>query len=167
MPNIIVNCIAFEDNDGAPDDAVYIGTDIGVFYRDANLGDWIPFGNWLPTVPVFDLEINHSADLITAGTFGRGIWRSQTYGDCVPSWSLSGEGAAGYSYYQASNYITSSRQYTEGVGQEAYFKAANSVTLTTGFNVAGGSRFRAWNGPCGNGIPSNPEPVEKPDVFPE
>ena len=167
LPNIIVNCIAFEDNDGSPDDAVYIGTDIGVFYRDANLGDWIPFGNWLPTVPVFDLEINHSADLITAGTFGRGIWRSQTYGDCVPSWSLSGEGAAGYSYYQASDYITSSRQFTQGAGQESYFKAGTRVVLTTGFNVAGGSRFRAWNAPCGSGIPQNPQTVETPDVFPE
>ena len=88
LPNIIVNCIAFEDNNGAPDDAVYIGTDIGVFYRDSNLGGWIPFGNWLPTVPVFDLEIHQTSNLITAGTYGRGLWRSSTYTDCGPSWTL-------------------------------------------------------------------------------
>ena len=82
---------------------------------------------------------------------------------------LSGAGAAGYSYYQASDYINSSRQFNEGVGQEGYFKAANKVTLTTGFNVAGGSKFRAWNAPCGVGIPENENQdiVEKPDVYEE
>ena len=169
LPNIIVNCIAFEDNNGAPDDAVYIGTDIGVFYRDANLGDWIPFGNWLPTVPVFDLEINEASSIITAGTFGRGLWRSSTYTDCQPNWTLVGQGASGYSYYQASDYINSSRQFTQGVGQEGYFKAANKITLTTGFNTAGGSEFKAWIGPCGPGIPENENQanVLTEDVFPD
>ncbi|MCF8369439.1 MAG: hypothetical protein K9G76_10390 [Bacteroidales bacterium] len=167
LPNIIVNCIAFEDNNGAPDDAVYIGTDIGVFYRDLNLGEWIPFGNWLPTVPVFDLEIHQTAELITAGTYGRGLWRSSTYTDCTTSWTLAGTAAAGYSYYQASDYITSYRVFDQGVGQEGYFKAANKVTLTTGFQVTGGSKFRAWNAPCGAGIPENENQVniETPDVY--
>ena len=170
LPNVIVNCIAFEDNNGSPDDAVYVGTDIGVFYRDATLPDWIPFGNWLPTVPVFDLEINNTSDLITAGTFGRGLWRSSTYGDCIPNWLLSGTGAPGFSYYQASDFITSSRLFNQGVGQESHFKAANKVTLTMGFNVAGGSTFRAWTAPCGMGIPANngvKVNIETPDVFPE
>jgi len=170
LPNIIVNCIAFEDNNGSPDDAVYIGTDVGVFYRDTNLDEWVPFKNWLPTVPVFDLEINNTSELITAGTFGRGLWRSQTYGDCVPSWLLSGTGGPGYSYYQASNSITSSRLFNQGVGQEGNFKAGNKVVLTTGFNVAGGSTFRAWNDACGLGIPGNGDQglfVETPDVFPK
>ena len=75
----------------------------------------------------------------------------------------------GYSYYQASDFINSSRLFNKGFGQEGYFKAANKVTLTTGFNVAGGSKFRAWNAPCGVGIPENEnqEIVETPDVCEE
>lgn len=169
LPNIIVNCIAFEDNNGVPDDAVYIGTDVGVLYRDANLGDWTPFGNWLPNVPVFDLEINNTSELITAATFGRGLWRSPTYTDCGPGWILSGTASPGYSYYQASDYITSTRVFNQGIGQEGNFKAGNQVVLQQGFQVTGGSIFRAWNGPCGTGILGNesPEFVETPDVFPE
>ena len=160
LPNTVVNCIETDNN--GPDDAIYIGTDIGVFYRDANLGDWVPFSNWLPVVLVFDLEINEASNVITAGTYGRGLWRSATYTDCQASWFLSGQGASGYSYYQASNYISSSRQFTEGVGQEGIFKAATQITLTTDFNVAGGSEFKAMLGPCGGGIPESegtPGPV--------
>jgi hypothetical protein len=153
LPNIVVNCIAFEDNDGSPDDAVYIGTDVGVFYRDATLGDWIPFSNWLPTVPVFDLEIHQANELITAGTYGRGLWRSSTYTACQPVWSLGGEAAAGYSYYQASDSIYSSRTVTQGLGQELIFKAGNQIRLITGFEVSGGSEFKGFLGPCGAGIP--------------
>jgi hypothetical protein len=151
LPNTVVNCIESAAN--GPDDGTYIGTDIGVFYRDAALGDWVPFSNWLPTAMVFDLEINETSNVITAGTYGRGLWRSSTYTSCDPNWSLCCTAAAGYSYYQASDYITSSRVFNMGVGQEGIFKAANKITLTTGFNVAGGSEFKAILGPCGAGVP--------------
>ncbi len=135
LPNVPVNCIAYEDNNGSPNDALYIGTDIGVFYRDDVLGDWVPFSNWLPVVPVFDLEINEVANLVRAGTHGRGLWTSSTYTSCQASWNLSNAAAPGYSYYQASDFITSSRTAGAGIGQELYFKAADRVILTTGFNV--------------------------------
>jgi hypothetical protein len=151
LPNTVVNCI--ETSDLGSDDAIYIGTDIGVFYRDAVLGDWMPFTNWLPTVMVFDLEINDAYAIITAGTYGRGLWRSSTYTDCSTFWSLSAEGNAGYSYYQASDYITATRTFTKGVGQQGIFKAANNITLAAGFRVQGGSQFKAVLGPCGAGVP--------------
>jgi photosystem II stability/assembly factor-like uncharacterized protein len=153
LPNIIVNCIAYEDRNASPDDAIYIGTDVGVFYRNNTLGDWLPFSNWLPTVPVFDLEVNESANVITAGTYGRGLWRSSTYTTCDPGWNLCCEAHQGYSYYQASDSIRSSRYYTKGVGQTGIYKAGNKVRLITGFNVAGGSEFKAYLGSCGAGIP--------------
>ncbi|MCB2219862.1 MAG: hypothetical protein KQI35_05645 [Bacteroidetes bacterium] len=155
LPNIIVNCIAYEDTDGSPDDAIYIGTDIGVFYRDNNLNDWIPFSNWLPTVPVLDLEINEATNQITAGTFGRGLWRSTTYTSCETGWTLGGLAPIGYSYYQASDWINSTRVYNQGVGQEGYFKAGNEIHLLPGFRAINGSKFKAYLGPCGAGIPDN------------
>jgi hypothetical protein len=153
LPNIIMNCIAYEDTEGNPDDALYIGTDVGVFYRDNNLGDWIPFSNWLPTVPVFDLEINETNDYIFAGTFGRGLWRSPTYTICEISWTLGGNGGVGQSYYQASDYINSTRVFNQGIGQEGYYKAGNLINLQPGFQVANGSKFKAFLGPCSGGVP--------------
>jgi hypothetical protein len=160
LPNIIVNCIAFEDRNGDPPDATYIGTDVGVFYRDYLLGDWIPFSNWLPTVPVFDIEVNEPNGFITAGTYGRGLWRSTNYIGCNSSWTLAGSSTSGYNYYQASEFINSTRIYNKGIGQESYYKAGDHVRLNPGFHVSSGSKFKAWIGPCGAGIPTkNPATI--------
>lgn len=155
LPNIVVNCIAFEDRNGNPADAVYIGTDVGVFYRNSSLGDWIPFSNYLPTVPVYDLEINETFNVITAGTFGRGLWRSPTYTTCQSNITLSGNGAVGYSYYQASVNINSTNVFEDGSGQESYYKAGDHIRLNPGFKVTNHSKFKAWIGLCSAGFPDN------------
>ncbi len=154
LPNVPVHVIAYEDNNGNPDDALYIGTDIGIFYRNAALGDWVPFSNGLPVVPVFDLEINETFDVITSATYGRGIWRSQTYTACEPFYILSGTGFPGHSYYQASDYISSSQVYGEGVGQEAIYRASDQIFLNQGFQVVRGSKFVTLRGACQGGVPA-------------
>jgi hypothetical protein len=154
LPNVAIHCLAFEDNNGTPGGAIYAGTSVGVFYLDNNLSDWIPFSNWLPTVPVYDLEINHGANLIVAGTFGRGLWRSDTYTPCQSSWNLCCTGGPGYTYYQASDTIFSTRAFTAGSGQKTLFKAGQRIRLKVGFRVKNGSKFRGWLGPCGGGIPT-------------
>ncbi len=45
LPNVPVNCIAYHNNG---QDGVYIGTDIGVFYKDNTMTDWMPFRNGCP-----------------------------------------------------------------------------------------------------------------------
>jgi hypothetical protein len=60
-------------------DALYIGTDVGVFYRDADMTDWITFTNNMPNVMVTDLEIAYGVGKIRASTFGRGAWESDLY----------------------------------------------------------------------------------------
>ena len=74
LPNVPVNCIVQEKGSTT----VYIGTDLGVWYRNEFLSDWIPFNTNLPTVPVTDLEIYYTnpVNQIWAGTFGRGLWRT-------------------------------------------------------------------------------------------
>ncbi|MCB2219049.1 MAG: hypothetical protein KQI35_01550 [Bacteroidetes bacterium] len=155
LPNIIVMCIAYEDRNGSPDDALYIGTDVGVFYRNNSLGDWMPFSNWLPVTQIRDLEINEANNIITAATHGRGLWRSQTFTSCETGWTFSGTAPQGYSYYQASDWINTSRVFDQGIGQEGYNKAGNSINLLPGFKVANGSKFKAFLGPCTAGVPDN------------
>ncbi len=76
LPNVPVNCMVHDP--ASADDGIYAGTDIGVFYTDNTLGgNWIPFNTGLPNVIVADMEI--IAGKITAGTHGRGLWRSDTY----------------------------------------------------------------------------------------
>ena len=61
------------DNSSNP---LYLGTTLGVYYKDDTLPSWTPFDTNLPNVSITDLEINYVDKNITAATYGRGIWRS-------------------------------------------------------------------------------------------
>ena len=154
LPNCIVNCIAYEDRGILEDGGLYIGTDIGIFYRGDNMNDWIPFTNGLPSVPVYDLEINEDADLIRAATHGRGLWSSSTYLACplehilTQSNDPSNPNHTGFQRYEAFNDIESSRIITGGVGTDVTYQAGVSVTLLDGFHARAGNEFKAINGPC-------------------
>lgn len=73
LPNLPVNCIVYENGSS---DRLYIGTDVGVFYREASMNDWAVYNNGLPNVVVTDLEISYQDNQLWAGTFGRGLWKS-------------------------------------------------------------------------------------------
>lgn len=154
LPNMIVNCIAYEDTGGSPDDALYIGTDIGIYYRNNTIGDWIPFMNGLPTVPVFDLEINETSNLIRAATYGRGLWSSDLYTGCPAAYLLTqandpgNPNYTGFQFYEASTSVSSSRIITGGIGTDVSYKAGNYILLTEGFNARAGNLFKATLGPC-------------------
>ena len=55
---------------------LYLGTILGVYHINDNMTEWELFDNNLPNVPVYDLEINIEDELITIGTYGRGVWQS-------------------------------------------------------------------------------------------
>jgi PKD repeat protein/photosystem II stability/assembly factor-like uncharacterized protein len=77
LPNIPVNCIV---NDKNGNDALYIGTDAGVFYKDATMTVWQPFSTGLPNVVVTQLQIFYGTpNKIRASTYGRGMWESTLY----------------------------------------------------------------------------------------
>ena len=73
LPALPVNCIVYQ---GGANDDLYIGTDIGVYYKDNTMTEWIPFNNGLPNVIVKELEIHYDEGTISAATFGRGVWES-------------------------------------------------------------------------------------------
>ena len=84
LPNISLNAIVFDKT--SPVEAMYVGMDVGVYYRDNTMSDWIPFETNLPAVEVTDLEIfydmNHCSSVgkeLYAATYGSGLWRSQLY----------------------------------------------------------------------------------------
>lgn len=77
LPNIPANCITFSNGTNG---GVYLGMDVGVYYRDNTMSDWVLFNTQLPNVEVADLEIQYSLGKIRAGTYGRGVWESDLYG---------------------------------------------------------------------------------------
>lgn len=78
LPNIPANCITYDNNSAPGFDALYVGTDLGVYYRDSSLTSWTLFSGGLPNVIVDELEINYSNNRIYAATYGRGLWSSPT-----------------------------------------------------------------------------------------
>lgn len=160
LPNVHVSCLAAEDSNGG----IYVGTDIGVFYRNNTIGNWIPFTNGLPTTIITELEIRSGENRIYAGTHGRGLWRSTLYEPCPNNYTLtpandpSNAIYTGFQYYTASNQITSTRQVTGGEGTDVSYLASANVTLLPGFEARFGNEFEAKIGECNALYQFIPEP---------
>ncbi len=66
-------------------EGLYLGSDAGIYYKDKSLADWIPFADGLPSAAkITELEIYYdptspAGDRIKAGTYGRGLWKSDLY----------------------------------------------------------------------------------------
>lgn len=73
LPNMPVNCVVYENN---IKNAVYVGTDAGVYYLNDGLADWVPYKSGLPNVIVDELEIHYASKKIRAATYGRGMWQA-------------------------------------------------------------------------------------------
>ncbi len=71
LPNLPANCIAI---DTTTPGALFVGTDIGVYYTDSSQTGWTLYGTSLPNVIINDLHVNYGNYMLRAATFGRGIW---------------------------------------------------------------------------------------------
>ena len=76
LPNIPCNTVVSQ---AGTNDAIYVGTDFGVYFYDEIIQTWIPFMNGLPNVRVDELEIHTSSNKLRAATYGRGLWESSIY----------------------------------------------------------------------------------------
>ena len=149
LPNVPVWSIEVDVSNN-----VYIGCDIGVYYKAAGATNWEPFYNGLPNVPVSDLAINEGSDQLLASTFGRGIWKSSLRASC-PINTLISSNVSGPYFRSASNSITMTSQVTGGAGTSAVLRAGGYVDLKVGFKADGtpGNEFLAYIGPCNSGTP--------------
>ena len=63
---------------------MYVGTDIGVYYRDSTMTSWQPYTTGMPSVEVTDIQINYGTNQLWAATFGRSLWKSPKHTTTVP-----------------------------------------------------------------------------------
>ena len=73
LPNLPVNCIVPQESSN---NTIFVGTDVGVYYKNDDANSWSPFMNGLPNVIVRELEIHYGKGTISAATYGRGVWES-------------------------------------------------------------------------------------------
>ncbi|MEI7726369.1 MAG: choice-of-anchor J domain-containing protein, partial [Bacteroidota bacterium] len=80
LPQIPVNTIVYDKNSN---EGLYIGTQTGVLYKNSTMSNWVVYNTNLPVVDIRELEIYYSSNpaknKIFAGTFGRGLWKSDLY----------------------------------------------------------------------------------------
>ena len=76
LPNIPANCITYANGS---DDALYVGTDAGVYYRDATFSAWQAYKDGMPNVVVTELEIQYASNTLVAATYGRGLWKAPLF----------------------------------------------------------------------------------------
>jgi len=82
LTGIHLNSIAYYKN--IPE-ALYVGTDAGVYYKDQTMTSWIPFSQGLPAngrvteVEIYYDNVTVAHNLISACTYGRGLWQSDLY----------------------------------------------------------------------------------------
>ncbi len=82
LPNVSIGAIELYQD--VPE-GIFVGTDVGVFYRDVNTNDWLEYGD-LPNTRVEDIEIQYSIQKIRVGTHGRGIFEADIeIESCMPT----------------------------------------------------------------------------------
>ncbi|MDD4673290.1 MAG: T9SS type A sorting domain-containing protein [Bacteroidales bacterium] len=91
LPNVPANTIV--ENKMSGNQQLYVGTDMGVFFREDN-NEWALFSNNLPTVVVTELEIHYDIgqpenSVLYASTYGRGLWKTNVAPFDIPKIALS------------------------------------------------------------------------------
>lgn len=150
LPNVDINTVEI---DGTTND-VYVGTNIGVYVRPNGANRWISFNNGIARTQVKDLYINPTLQTISAGTFGRGIWRSNLYSSasCLPYRQFGGP--------FVEHYTGSALDSAHGFGvieataeANVKFTAQNHyVRMSDGFWAKRQSTFKAAIEPCGGNV---------------
>lgn len=143
LPNVPVNCIQVDSGNN-----VYIGTDIGVFYLESGSANWVPFDHGLPRVPVSDMVLYESDNLLRISTFGRGVWESDTYTNC-PQNLVINSNLYGNDYFEASQSIITESTLSGGLQTSVIMKAGSRVTMNPGFRASPNNFYRAYISPCG------------------
>lgn len=87
LPNMTARSVVVDDN---LDEGVYLGMNIGVYYRDKNT-PWTILASNLPLVAINDIEIQKSGAKVRIGTYGRGVWETDLINqdNCNPPTNLS------------------------------------------------------------------------------
>ncbi len=160
LPNVPCHSLAVAT------EGVYVGTEIGVFFRGYGYSDWVPFYSYMPRIPVTGLWVNENGN-IYASTFGRGMWFSSRKTDCSDNITVSNTNMVGPWYFEAN--VSASATLTSGgsAGTEIFVHAGDSVILKPGFEVQAGTFFKAYIAPCNTGgIPTTNRMASQGISFP-
>jgi hypothetical protein len=73
LPSIVARTVVVDNNTPR---GIYVGMNIGVFYKDEIATSWTDYSDNLPMVAINELEIQQNTGMIRVATYGRGVWES-------------------------------------------------------------------------------------------
>ncbi len=73
LPNIPVRAVFYDD----VENDLYVGTEMGVFYSDADNIDWVLMDNGLPFTQINEFELQKETRKLYIATYGRGMYEYQ------------------------------------------------------------------------------------------
>lgn len=106
-----INAIVVDEQNG-----IYVGADVGIYYRNDSIGNWIPFSQDLPNTIITDLELLPQKGKILAATYGRGIWESDVF-NYAGSISLSRSLSTAFFYESSSNSTVKFNNWLDEIGK--------------------------------------------------
>ena len=118
-------------------EGIYVGMNIGVYYRNLANPTWTLFGTGLPQVAVNEVELSKIGGKLRVGTYGRGFWEIET-----PRCSLTlvyGNVSQAAGTYSASETITSQANITTPTN----YYAGKSISLNPPFSAGPSEVFLA------------------------
>ncbi len=69
--NMPINTVVIDHSDASN---IYLGAEIGVFYKSMDDTEWKLYNPNLPNVSINDLKIQYGTNTLRAATWGRGLW---------------------------------------------------------------------------------------------
>lgn len=156
LPNVDINTVEI---DAATGD-IYTGTAIGVYVRPASQNRWISFNNGLPRTIVKDLYINPVLQTISAGTFGRGIFKSNLFSIsvCLPFRNFTGTYVENYTGSALDSVLTTAVIEATQESNVKFTAQNQYVRIAPGFWAKKQSTFTGAIEPCGGDV--NPYRVQ-------
>lgn len=124
---------------------MYLGTNKSMYYRNSVMASWQPFVTNLPHLKTTQLEINYKENTVRAGTYGRGIWKSNL--NC-PGTLAEITYSASKEFKEGSPSVLSSGTITANGSDMVYYRGTDFVELKPGFNTVTGSNFLAYIHEC-------------------
>lgn len=118
-------------------EGIYVGMNIGVYYRNLVNPTWVLFGTGLPQVAVNEVELSKIGGKLRVGTYGRGFWEIDT-----PSCNLTlvyGDISQTAGTYSAAETIVSQAN----VATPTNYYAGKSISLNPPFSAGPSEVFLA------------------------
>ncbi|THU38327.1 T9SS type A sorting domain-containing protein [Niastella caeni] len=76
LPALVARSIVVDNN---PSESIYVGMNVGVYYRDNVDTNWVEHASGLPLVAVNEVEIQKSSGKLRVATYGRGVWETNLW----------------------------------------------------------------------------------------